>query len=334
MPAQPVLAGATYASGIVAAALGTYRRGYEVLIDRLGGIMSLDLPSDKRSETYAYYESAPYLVRWPQGTSMPDKPFKGVRYSCVNHRWARSVSWNYDDAQDDQTKSLEGRARDIGKNAYMLDERIYFQIRNGTTDVDLLPIVPNGPDGLTLHSASTRFGDSGGNISSESGADVDAGAKITKSYYDAMTRFRGWQDTEGQPLHDHSVIDGKKIVIARAGNEQAFKEAFVQRFVVGALGQPGAGAPSNLLQDDNQVPSLFLTSRIPSTDDDWDICLADAEIKPVFSQMREPLREEIATFQNSDLAREKGYESVRFWTRKGAAVNLPYATIQVVGVVA
>ena len=335
MAGQPVLAGATFAAGILAQALGTYKQMYEVSKKRLGGCMEIDYPSTRREEIYAYMTTPPVLNRWPVGSNMEAGTFKGVRYTCLNHRFAQSVSWNASDAQDDQLNSLLLTARGIGANAAQLDERLFFQILNGTTDTDLLPsATPNAPDGAALYSATDgasaiRFGVSGGNIVT---GNIDSAIECRTAYWSALGRFRNMQDTQGQPLHDESVIDGPKILIYGAANEQVFRESFIQNQVVGvALAgidptSASVAASSNLIQDSNQVPTLWSTQRI--SDNNSYLFLENSPIKAIFSQLREPLREQVATMDNSDIARDTGVESVRFWLRKGVSPNLPYQTIQ------
>ena len=334
--AQPVLAGATFAAGILAQALGTYKQQYEVMKNRLGGCMELDYPSTRREEIYAYMTTPPILNRWAVGQNMEMGTFKGVRYSCLNHRWAQSVSWNASDAADDQLNSLLLTARQIGQNAAQLDERLFFQVLTGTTDTDLLPsATPNAPDGVALYSATdgpggARFGVSGGNIVT---GNIDTAIECRTAYWTALGQFRNMQDTQGQPLHDEAVIDGPKILIYGAANEQVFRESFIQNQVAGQAmtgATPSASstdiaASSNLIQDSDQVPSLWSTQRI--SDNNSYLFLENSPIKAIFSQLREPLREQVATMDNSDIARDSGVESVRFWLRKGVSPNLPYQTI-------
>ena len=336
MAGQPVLAGATFAAGILAQALGTYKQQYEVMKNRLGGCMELDYPSTRREEIYAYYETAPYLTRWGN-EQMSVGTFKGVRFTVLNHRWAKAVEWNAADAADDQTNGLMAQARQIGQNAAMLDERLFFQVLTGTTDTDLLPsATPNAPDGVALYSATdgaggARFGVSGGNIVT---GNVTSAIQCRTAYWTALGQFRNFQDTQGQPLHDEAVIDGPKILIYGAANEQIFRESFIQNQVAGQAmtgATPSASstdiaASSNLIQDSDQVPSLWSTQRI--SDNDSFLFLENSPIKAIFSQLREPLREQVATFANSDIARSSGRESVRFWLRKGLGVNLSYQTIK------
>lgn len=327
MAGQPILAGSSFAAGILAQAIGTYRRMYVTLTERLSGCMQIDIPSTRRQEIYAYFESAPYLARWPIGEGMESGTFKGVRYTATNHRWAKAIDWNFDDAQDDQTNSLMTQARQVGTNAAMLDERVFFQILLAGTDADLLPSVPNAPDGVAMASTASRFGVSSGNSAA---GDVTSGNVIRSKYWSALSTFRRMQDTQGQPLHDETVIDGKKLLIYDATDELPFQEAFIQNQVAG-VAMPNTApdadtqiaATSNVVQDANQIPTLWSTQRIE--DSSYHVFLADSLIKPVFSQLREPLREQVATFDNSDVARDKGIESVRFWLRKGFGVNLPYS---------
>lgn len=330
MAGQPILAGSAFSAGILAQANGTYRRMYETVTNRLSGCMQIDIPSTRRQEIFHYFESAPYLARWPIGTGMEAGSFKGVRYTALNHRWAKNIEWNFDDAQDDQTNSLLTQARQIGTNAAMLDERVFFQILLGGSDADLLPSVPNAPDGVAIYNDDARFGLADGNTAD---GEVDSGNIIRSKYWSALSAFKRMQDTQGQPLHDETVIDGPKLLIYDATDELAFQEAFIQNQVAGVAitntqptGSTEIAGVSNVAQDANQVPTIWSTQRI--SDNSYYVFLENSLIKPVFSMLREPLREQIATFDNSDVARDKGIESVRFWLRKGFGVNLPYSTFR------
>lgn len=332
MPGQPVISGASFAAGLMAQALGTYRRRYAILRERVSMMAELDIPSTRREEIYFYWEAAPHIVRWPRGQNMSAKPFRGVRYTALNHRWARAIEWNNEDLQDDQTNSLLAHARGLGQSAATLDERIVFQIMQGTTDADLLPTIPNAPDGSALYITTTRFGVTNGNdiIAAQSNG-IGSSAAVRADYWQTISRFRQFQDTEGQPLFDPGTIDGAKLVIypaAISGTpgssvDEVFAEAFIQFRTL-----DGGAAVSNVVKEANQLPTLWGTQRLTDVND-WYVFLGASDIKPLFSQLREGLREVIATFENSDVARSSGVESVRWFMRKGYGVNLPFATIKV-----
>ena len=82
-----------------------------------------------------------------------------------------------------------------------------------------------------------------------------------------------------------------------------------------------------MIQAAHPVPIRWPTQRI--TDNDWFVGLVGSQKMAIFSQLREPLREQIATFDNSDIARHEGKESIQFWTRKTAGLHLPYGLFRV-----
>lgn len=327
MPGQPVISGASFAAGLLSQALGTYRRMWESNRERLRRMMNLDVPSTRREELHFYWEAAPHIVRWPRGANMSSKPFRGVQYKALNHRWARAIEWNNEDLQDDQTGSLMMQARGLGQSMAALDERIHFQLMLGTVNADLLPEIPNAPDtnAFFFGDANSRFGASGGNLFGATfppRAGIATSAAIRQDYWNCLEQFRLFQDTEGEPLFDAGQVDGDKIVIFPAENEEVFREAFTQTRTI-----DGSVQVTNVVQEANQLPTLWPTQRLSGTD--WYTFLASTEVKATFSQLRESIREVVATMENSDIARETGVESIRFLSRKGASLNLPYQAIKV-----
>lgn len=323
MPAT-VTAGASFRAGLRSELLGTYKRMYESIRPRLEVAMGLDFPSDKRSEYYFYWESAPHMARWAYGNDMSEEGFKGIQFEVLNHRWAKAISWQSDDRADDQTRSLLDHARGLGESAALLDERVLWQIIEGTTDAQLLPTIPNAPDGTALHSGSgnARFGETNGNTTVVALATTDATART--GFWTAIGQMRGFQDIQGQPLLDPGAIDGPKLIAFEPGAEDSFTQAFL-RELVNDGGTAGAGASNEILAAGHKV-TLWSTQRCATTH--HIVFLGGAIIKSVFSQLREGMGEVVATNQNSDLARQRDEESIRFKVRKGYGVALPYATME------
>lgn len=324
MPGAPVIAGASFAAGLRSEFLSTYRRMEREKRELLSRVMRLDIPSTRRTEDYFFWESAPHIRIWLRGETMTSKAFKGVKFSITNYRWAHAIEWYNEDLQDDQTKSLLDHARGLGRSAAILDERVFFQLIRQATDLDLLQTLPNAPDGAaifaTTAAGSARFGATNGNLLTGSG--VAAAADIRTDYWAAVEQFKLFQDTEGQPLFDDDITDGAFVVVYNAANEQVFAEAFLREIIQGS----SAGV-SDEIRAAGKTPQLWSTQRI--TDNDWFVVAAGAEVKPVFSQLREGMSEVIATMQNSDTARATGLESIRFKKRKGFGVSTPYAGIQI-----
>jgi len=318
MPA-PVVAGASFRAGIRSEVLATYQRQYAGIQAQLGGAMTFDVPSDKRSEFYFYYESAPHIQRWIYGEAVPEKGFRGIQYEVINRRWGEAITWQADDEADDQTRSLVSHAQGLGQSAAFLDERVFFQIiREDTADVALLPSIPNAPDGNAIWFA-TRFGATSGNLMTGTG--VATAAAVRTDYWAIREQFKLFQDTEGQPLFDSSVTDGPALVIYGAANEEVFAEAFLREIIQGT----SAGI-SDEIRASGKTPVLLSTQRI--TDNDWWAFMSNARIKAVMGQTRESIREDRATEANSDIARKFDERSIRFKMRKGYGINLPTGGIK------
>lgn len=336
MPGSIVVASNLLTAGLRSDFWDTYERTYNGMQARLSKVMELNVPSDKLTEIYGYFLSSPYPRRWPRGEGLPNKNFKGVQFSVTNRDWAVRVSWHENDRQDDQTKSLRDRATAAGEHFATLDERVFFQINTGATDSQLLPAIPNAPDGVGLYSATdgdsaNRFGVSGGNIVTGNG--VASAGTIRSDFFNAIERFRQFQDTEGQPLWDDSVIDSGYVLFFNVANWQVVAEAFQQGRTmqilqnVAAAENVAAATPTNIVMDSGLNVELVPTQRI--TDNDMFVYLKGARRKPIFKQVRQPIREWFATMDNSDSSRDTKIEYAQWEARFGYGVMLPYGAVQI-----
>lgn len=327
---QPVIAGAAFAAGLRTEFLSTYDRPYSGLGGALANVMKQDIPSTRENQDFFYWESAPRMVRWVRGQTMSEKNFRGIAYNVVNHEWARAIPWHYADRSDDQTRGLMDRARKLGDSARLLDERIFFQIITGATDNDLLPAIPNAPDGAGLYATTAggvaRFGVTNGNLLTGSG--IATAEAIRTDIYTAKTQFLRMQDTEGELLHDESEIDGGLTLFYNVQNAKVVAEALKQPItaLAASTAQSNAGVTNIILADGLKITPVG-TARI--TDNDMYVVLNSAEPKPVFSMLREAIQDVVETWQNSDLTRRTGIESIRWWLRKGYGVNAAYNTIKI-----
>jgi hypothetical protein len=326
MPNMPVIAGASFAPGLKTEFLNTYAFVYDGIKGGLSKIMRLGIPSDKNQETYFFWESAPHVKRWIRGNTMPSKNFRGISYVAPNYEWAQSIPWHFADRQDDQTRSLPDQARKMGKSFALLEERVAFEIITNTAS--LLPSIPLAPDGQALYStvgagAAARFGATNGNSLTATGVTV---AAYQTDFFTMMSQFRKFQDTEGQPLWDEPTLDGNvKIYFAAGANEENFKKAFAQGITHSLLSGTGAGA-TNIMLDAGYKVKALPTARL--TGNSWYGFLEDADVKAIFSQLRQPVSEIISTFENSDTTRKTGMEEFSMWARFGFGVSTPYATIK------
>ena len=228
-------------------------------------------------------------------------------------------------------------ARGLGESYALLQERIFFQLLQGETDPDLLPdaATMTAPDGATLFSAThgdttDRFGVSGGNTLTGTGTTI---SNIRQDFFSALVRFKLFKDTEGQPMWSDSFVDGPYIIVYPAQLEEVMRESFTQRYHVQDAGGVAttdkmSPAVSNVILDSGQKVQLWGTQRL-SDSNDFYIFMASSDVKPIFSQERQPLTDVVETFENSDTVRRTGIESIRFLSRHGFGLSLPYSIIKV-----
>jgi len=292
--------------------------------------MRLGIPSDKDFETYFFWESAPHMKRWIRGTPMSSKAFKGVKYTATNYEWAMSIDWHFTSEQDDLTKSLPDHARQLGQSAALTEERVFFQILTGGTDADLLESVPTAPDGQNLFSTTSdgstaRFGATNGNSLTGTGTSQ---AQIKTDFFSVMAQFRLFQDTEGQPLWDKRVLDSPVTLFVPASGTlmENFGSVFQQELTHSVISSTGA-AVSNVIKAMGFQVRIVFTQRL--TGSSWYATLEGADVKPVFSQLRQSPAEINADFNNSDDVRHTGYKSIGFYQRLGFGVSTPYGGVKV-----
>lgn len=328
---QTVISAATLTAGLRTTFADAYRITTEARIERLSRVMELGLPSDKREEPYAYFETAPYPKRWARGRNISSKPFDSKSFSVINYNWGRRVAWAEDDREDDQTKTLFDQARMLGQHFATLNERVFFQIILAQVDNDLLPAVPNTPDGAPVYSTidgtgAARFGVTGGNI--VTGTGVANAQSIQNDVANGMERFREFQDTEGQPLWDDSFLDSEGYVLVyNVQNDKLVKEALKTSTLFQFDGAGAGAAPTNVMMSENYRIELWPTQRV--TDDKLYLFAVGSPHKAVFQQERRPLRESFANMDNSDYARDTKEEYIQFDSRSGFGAFLAYQTVQI-----
>ncbi len=318
-------AGSLHTAGLRADFISTYQRRYNASVARLKNCMQLGVPSDKRTEFFAYPETAPYPEIWERGDTIPEEAFDSVGYNVTNKNWGKKISWHEDDEADDQIGAIKKQLVQLGENWGTLNERVFFQILNGATDARLLPTLPTAPDGSNLFSTTdggggNRFGVSSGNLLTGSG--VATSAAIRTDIFTALEQFGLFQDTQGEPLNNAEVIEAGVTVIFGIGNWQKIAEAFLQSRTV-----EGSVTPTNIIKEAGVNFTLWPTSRI--TTNDIHVFLNDSIVKPVFQLDRMPLRERFADETNSDVARETGNRSLYYKARRGFGLNIPHGAIKI-----
>jgi len=327
-----ILAGAALDGAIRTEFIETYKSEYEVMEAELRDMARLGIPSDKIRERYMYFESAPHPQRVDRDREVTFHDILPKDWRVANHSFKTGIEMHEDDVADDQTGgALVEQAAKAGENFALLPERLFYQILLGTTDTELLPTVPNAPDGAAMFSATDggggdRFGVSGGNLISGSG--VATAAAIVANFFSAMSRISKYEDTKGQPLVHRSKLK-KFAVWFNSSNLEVFSEAFkaLQRpkvvlDTVHGGSEDVAASISNLVRDAEFEVKLYPTPRI--TDNDWFIRPIQLRHHSLFEQSRSPIREMKGDVSNSDKARETGREYMIWKERRGCGLGLPY----------
>jgi len=302
---------------------------------RLGLVMDLSIQATNRSHEFAYLNAAPHPEEWKFGESIPTDAMDAVRWETDVYNWARRVPWSKWDRKDDQTQSLFDMARSAGEAHALIPERIFFGLlQNDATD--LLPAIPNAPDGVGLFSSATRFGMANGNLLATSG--VTTVHDIRADYYSALEQFMGFQDGKGQPLLSKETIDAGVIIIHAASVTEAFETTFLQQKQAIGVDNTGAvggtvvssSASTNLMHDASRNVQLWGTSRL-TTADEWYVLLANPPKKATYLLDRQDVQEFSAMEgdNNSDSVRSTAQEYIQFESRSGGGIALPYGAIQI-----
>lgn len=334
MPSNQVHADSVLDGAIRSEFVGAYNSAYSGLKNRFGSVMRFDIPSDKAQEIFAYFESAPYARRWRRGDEATFDSFGSVNWTVINHDWVSGVTWHEDDEQDDMTRSLPDRGRDAGNNFGLTDERVFFQIMLGSTDGDLLPAIPNAPDGADLYNATDgagadRFGVSGGNIVASQTLTTAAG--IRAALFNAMERAGQFQDTKGQPLWNYDMLNSM-TVFYNVANDQLVREATIQGRTLqvqtgtSTTDTSTAAAVTNIIVESGVQINLAPTQRI--TTNNLYVFFDKAPQKALFTLARQGLRETPFDRTNSDSGRLRKEKGILWDNRRGYGVFLPYQTIE------
>lgn len=303
---------------------------------KLDMLMDRGIPSDQRTEYFTYVQSLPKPKRWDRGDDMPAEATDMVSWSVTNYTYASAIEWHEEDVEDDKAGAILERARQLATEYVNLDDRIGYQLLTSSTDPDLLPAIPNAPDGAALYSATDgagadRFGVSGGNIVTGSGV---TGQNIRDDFFSAIERMAVFQDTKGEPYHSEDVMDQGFLVIYGSHLEQQVREAFrvnqpvtiVQN--VGATENVAAAAGTNVIMDTGMNLQLWGTPRL-NGDNDLFIVSLGHEIKPIFRMSRLEVQTDEENRANSDHARRTRKNRMSTFCRYGYGLSLPIQTVKV-----
>jgi len=279
--------------------------------------------SEGTDEDYATVTSMPLPRIWAKGEARSWDSFDDVNVNVVNRKWQLGIPWNREDREDDRTGDVIRMAQAAGRRMGDIDERVALQIILGSTDIDLLPSIPNAYDGTALVSAAARFGNANGNTLTGSGvATVNA---IVDDLFLAQERYLSFQDTKGEPYFlPEDVIFSNMRIIAGASNLQVFTQAFTSdKIPAGVLTSTSNASTNNpFLVDGADMRSIaYFTPRI--TDNDWFIYLDVPFAKALIKQNRTPLESKLINSGNSDWADDHDKEGITFRMRRGYGVGAP-----------
>lgn len=288
----------------------------------LSNVCQLGVTSTHRQETYGYIEAAPHIELWID--TIPEEGMGSKTFTVINYKFGKRIKWKREDRADEMTGGLDGMVRGLAQSAGLLDERIFFDLLLGTTNI--LPTTVNAADGAALHSATDgasadRFGISGGNIVTGSG--VASSAAVRADFWDSHERVGQFLDGKGQPLFGDAVKTSGYVVIYGVANEEVFREAFLQ----GRTHEASGAAVTNTILESGLSVDLWSSSRI--TDNDWFIFVKNPPQRSVFVQDREALEERFADAETSDYTRDTDNEYMQVRLRKSGGVVLPYDTVKV-----
>lgn len=331
MPGLPVSAGNVLLAGLRTEFWNTYNVEYKGEAENVALCSNPDISSSTETEYFGYFETAAYPVIWPRDEEIRGKPFKSVQFSITNRSWGRRISFNEDDLVYDKTQSLMDMVRLAGRHFGTRDARVFFQCLSAGTDPDLLPSVPNAPDGAAMFATtaggSNRFGVANGNALT--GAYGNSTVEVRDGLFAAIGQAGRFLDPEGQPLHDPSVFSREIVIVAPMANLLYFMEAFYQPITAQAATTATSNAGvSNIILASGYKFRLWLTPRL--TGNDWYVIFTGGNKMPFGKTVVTPLRENIETMDNSDTARRTKIMSFQADDRCGFYVGPAYSAVKLI----
>lgn len=203
--------------------------------------------SDGAFEDYNIPDDGPGLLTWRDGDPVPEGGQSELTYQVGISRWGREVSYSMDEAADNRSaKSHAARAREIGNDAALLDERCLYSLLSSTTSADALEEIPLAFDGLPLFSTSHRE-HAFGNVVGFQNQDADSRLFMQKLVTLGVGRFRRMiKPITGRKLFSAGEIDRANFWLLHAPEkEQLVIEAFdamTQFQIDGTAGSANAAA--------------------------------------------------------------------------------------------
>lgn len=314
--------GAALAAGLHSDFESMYRQTYDNVLQGIGDIMDLTRSTDLLTTTFAHRQTAPYPRRRPKGAAPFIEGMDAVAASVTAYDYNATVSWHRNDRMDNQIGDIRTDAMQAG--AHFASIPSFVAVEFMTATADLLPAIPNCPDGVGLFSATDgasadRFGISGGNLYTGTGT---TGAQIRADVFGAIERQATFQNTKGKPFFLPSIQATRYIIYYSATLQENYATAFQADIVQGT----SAGI-SNVARAANLQLDLRPTADI--TDNDAFIFRTDTPVPPLYMLTREPLRSTESTEENSDEARKTGNEALQFDARMGFGCNVPFGAIKI-----
>ena len=325
--ADPIAIGALLTQGIRREFALVYTPRYRGVMDRIGGVVWLEVTNDKISELYGFLNSAIYPVRWDPGNVIGAKSILSVQFRVPNRDFGRRVYLprNY---EDDQTGTVFAVARALGTNWATLSERIFYQIMTAGTDNDLLPNNPNSADGNALYLTTTRYGSSSGNVVSVTGTTTVQ--DVINDIFGVKRRLIEFQNTESQPFWDPTDVDKGLTLFHGPATTLVMEQARAQITVPLAASTATSNAGvSNTLQNAAYVPTFSNSQRITNSRYYCFLNGVDGPQRPLFRQVRKAMTEAQGNWSTSDHTRDVGEQYVQFDSREGWGSALAIGTVRV-----
>lgn len=330
-----VLAGPALARKIRPEFFKSWEDLYKMQNDRIGRFCKMGLSADDFQSLFGFGETPVYPSYTPWGEAPKTDPHEYRTFTATQKRWTAEVLWKTRDARYSNLGSIEADAREAGENWGTLFERVMFQLFLGTADPELMPFIPNAPDGAPIFSetdgdSNDRFGLSGGNI--ESSVTFSTGNGLRDGLFAAIERMLQFLNPRDQPSVNDAVIESSEIIfIAPVSRLQQLKEAFSQNLVaIGPNTSTSNAAVTNLVMDSGYKVLVWPTIRL-TTDTAFVISTGvhKPDTRPLLTELiGEPVSEQFYDKTNSRELGRKGLEGI-FWEMEWVPVpGLPRGAVQ------